>query len=179
MSSTAITKADVFSIANFVSLVGLSLTIFGALTINSLSGVLILGLGRFIDVFDGIIARRTHTSPFGALVDATCDKIGIAFLVGAVWLAELAPLWLLVYVLVQNIANVFLSGLTAKRGATPAASKYGKYAMFLQNIAIGLYALGNTLDNTVTTNFGLIVGITSMYFAIRATKGYFEQVPQK
>lgn len=174
-----ITKKDIFSPANAVSILGLLLTIWGSLHISSLTGVLVLGVGRFIDIFDGKIARATHVSPLGALVDATCDKIGIAFLVPAIWIAGIAPYWLLVYILAQNILNVILSSLTAARKSVPAASRHGKHALFLQNISLGSYALGNTIDSNGFTTAGLIIGIASIYWAVRATYGYFKLVPEK
>jgi phosphatidylglycerophosphate synthase len=174
-----ITKSDVFSPANAVSLIGLSLTIYGSLNINSLSGVLILGLGRFIDIFDGKIARATHVSRLGAIVDATCDKIGIAFLVPAIWIAEIAPVWLLVYILAQNLLNVVFSAWATARKAKPTSSQYGKHAMFMQNISLGLYALGNTIDNRAFTVIGLLIGLASIYWAVQATYGYFKLVPEK
>lgn len=174
-----ITKSDVFSPANAVSLVGLSLTIYGSLHISSLSGVLILGLGRFIDIFDGKIARATHVSRFGAAVDATADKIGLAFLVPAIWIAHIAPYWLLIYILAQNALNVLFSALSTARKGQPASSLYGKHAMFLQNISLGFYALGNTIDFRAFTITGLIIGLASIYWAARATYGYFKLIPQK
>ena len=174
-----ITKSDIFSPANAVSLIGLSLTIYGSLNINSLSGVLILGLGRFIDIFDGKIARATHVSRLGAIVDATCDKIGIAFLVPAIWIAQIAPVWLLVYILAQNRLNVVFSAWATARKAKPTSSLYGKHAMFMQNISLGFYALGNTIDNRTFTVLGLIIGLASIYWAARATYGYFKLVPDK
>lgn len=174
-----ITRSDVFSPANAVSLIGLSLTIYGSLHIKTLSGVLILGLGRFIDIFDGKIARATHTSRLGATVDATADKIGLAFLVPAIWTAHIAPIWLLVYILAQNFLNVVFSALATARKAKPTSSLYGKHAMFMQNISLGFYALGNTIDNRVFTIVGLIIGIASVYWAVRATYGYFKLVPEK
>lgn len=179
MNVPAISREDVLSPANAVSLIGLAFTLYGALNINSLSGVLILGLGRLIDVFDGKVARATHVSQFGALVDATCDKIGIAVLLPAVWIAGIAPYWLLIYIAVQNISNVVLSWLTAKRGNMPAASRNGKYAMFLQNLSLGLYALGNTIDLRAFTVAGLIIGLASVYWAINATRGYATLLPKK
>jgi len=174
-----ITRADVFSLANAASLVGLSLTIYGSLHINSLSGVLILGLGRFIDIFDGKIARATHTSRFGAIVDATFDKIGLGFLVPAIWFAHIAPYWLLIYIIVQNLLNVVFSLVASARRAKPTSSKFGKHAMFLQQISLGFYALGNTIDNRACTIFGLIIGLASIYWAVQATYGYFKMVPEK
>ena len=174
-----VTKKDIFSPANAVSLIGLSMTIWGSLHIGSLAGVIVLGLGRFIDIFDGKIARATHVSQFGATVDATCDKIGIAFLVPAIWIAGIAPYWLLIYILVQNLLNVGISMVTAARKGVPAASRYGKHALFIQNISLGSYALGNTIDNRFFTTLGLILGIASIYWAARATYGYLKLVPQK
>lgn len=179
MTRPSISRADVFSPANAVSLVGLTFTIYGALNIHSLAGVLILGLGRFIDIFDGKVARATHVSPLGALVDATCDKIGMAFLLPAVWFAGIAPYWLLIYIAAQNVSNIVLSWLTAKRGTTPAASRSGKYAMFLQNMSLGFYALGNTIDQVSFTRIGLLVGLYSVYWALRATLGYAALLPKK
>lgn len=179
MHVPTISRADILSPANAVSLVGLAFTIYGAIHIHSLAGVLILGLGRFIDIFDGKVARATHVSPLGALVDATCDKIGMAFLLPAVWFAGIAPYWLLIYIAVQNISNVVLSWLTARRGHTPAASRSGKYAMFLQNMSLGFYALGNTIDQRTFTVIGLIIGLASMYWAVLATRGYAALLPRK
>jgi phosphatidylglycerophosphate synthase len=173
-----ITKSDIFSPANAVSLIGLSLTIYGSFHIQSLSGVLILGLGRFIDIFDGKIARATHVSRLGAAVDATCDKIGIAFLVPAIWIAHIAPIWLLVYILAQNVLNVAFSLLAMARKAKPTSSQHGKYAMFLQNVSLGFYALGNTIDSRAFTVIGLVIGLASIYWAVHATYGYFKLVPE-
>jgi len=179
MSLPPLTKKDVFSPANAISLIGLSFTLYGAFHINSLSGVLILGTGRFIDIFDGKVARATHVSSFGALVDATCDKIGLAVLLPAIWFAQIAPYWLLIYIALQNILNVVISSMTAARGAIPAASRAGKYAMFVQNISLGCYALGNTIDSRAFTILGLILGLASLYWAFKATYGYAKLLPKK
>ena len=172
MNVPKVTKQDVFAPANFVSVLGLLLTIYGAFNITSLTGVIVLGIGRIVDIFDGKVARSTHVSPFGALVDATCDKIGIAILIPAVWIADIAPYWLLIYIALQNILNIVLNWLTAARGGTPASSKTGKYAMFAQNVSLGFYALGNTVDSIIAVRIGLIVGLASLYWAVKATYGY-------
>ncbi len=174
-----ITKRDVFSPANASSLLGLALTTYGSLHINSLSGVLVIGLGRFIDIFDGKIARATHTSPFGALVDATCDKLGLAVLIPAAWFGHVAPYWLLGYILIQNVANVILSLWNAARGGKPTASRFGKHALFIQNISLGSYALGNVLDNELFKLLGLVLGVASIIWAVRATVGYAKDLPKK
>ena len=174
-----VSRRDVFSPANATSLIGLALTIYGSLNITTLAGVLVLGLGRFIDIFDGKIARATHTSRFGAIVDATFDKIGLAFLVPAIWFADIAPYWLLIYILAQNVLNVILSFVATVKKAEPESSKFGKHAMFLQQISLGFYALGNTIDFRPFTLLGLIIGVGSIYWAVRATYGYAQMIPKK
>lgn len=168
-----VSRADVFTPANAISLIGLVLTIYGSFNLTSLSGVLLLGLGRFIDIFDGKVARATHTSSFGATLDATCDKIGIAFLVPAVWLADIAPLWLLVYILAQNILNVIISLIALGHKGAVSSSKAGKYAMFLQNISLGGYALASVTPLDFFATLGLLIGLFSIYWAIKATSGYY------
>lgn len=179
MNVPEIKRRDVFAPANFVSVVGLVFTLYGAFHITSLTGVIFVGVGRFIDVFDGIVARSTHASPFGALVDATCDKIGIAVLLSTVWIADLAPYWLLIYIALQNIMSITLNWLTASRDGEPKASKDGKYTMFLQNLSLGSYALGNVIDFRPLTVLGLCIGIVSMYWAARAIQGYVQHLPSR
>ncbi len=174
-----ITRSDIFSPANAVSVIGLSLTIWGSLNVHTLAGVLLIGLGRFIDLFDGKVARATHASRFGAIVDATFDKIGLGFLVPAMWFAHIVPYWLLIYIIVQNLLNVVFSLVASARKAKPTSSKHGKYAMFFQQISLGFYALGNTIDFRPFTILGLIIGISSIYWAVQATYGYFKLVPEK
>lgn len=179
MTAPSISKADIFSLANAMSLTGLCFTIYGAFHIETLAGVLILGTGRLIDVFDGKVARATHVSRLGAIVDATCDKIGITFLVVAVWVAQIAPYWLLIYIAAQNIMNIVISGISAARGGKPTSSKNGKYAMFVQNISIGCYALGNVIDAPLFTTLGLLLGIISLFWGFRATYGYARMLPKR
>ncbi len=174
-----ITKRDVLSPANAISLIGLTLTIVGSLHVETLAGVLLIGLGRFIDLFDGKVARATHSSRFGAAVDATFDKIGLVFLVPAIWIADIAPYWLLIYIIAQNLLNVIFSLIAAAKHAKPTSSKFGKHAMFFQQISLGFYALGNTIDFRPFTVLGLIIGIGSIYWAINATYGYAKMLSQK
>ncbi len=174
-----VTRKDIFTPANATSILGLSLTIFGSFNLTTLHGVLLLGLGRFVDIFDGKIARATHTSRFGATLDATCDKIGLAILIPAAWIAQIAPYWLLVYILVQNVLNVIISWMITARGGSVASSKMGKYAMFVQNISLGSYALSSVTELTAFSAIGLILGISSIYWATQATYGYARCIPAR
>ena len=174
-----ITRRDVFSLANATSLIGLILTIVGSLHVETLAGVLLIGVGRIIDLFDGKIARATHTSRFGAAVDATFDKVGLLFLVPAIWIAGIAPYWLLIYIIFQNLLNVIFGLIAEAKKANLASSQSGKYAMFFQQISLGFYALGNTIEFKPFTIFGLVIGISSIYWAVKATYGYSTVLSKK
>lgn len=172
-----IKRRDVLTPANAISLIGLAMTMYGAINITALHGVLLLGLGRLIDIFDGKLARATHTSQLGGLIDATCDKIGIVFLVTAIWVNELAPYWILIYVLLQNALNVLITLLSTFRGAETSSSKNGKYAMFMQNISLGAYALGSVINSSELELLGILLAVASLYWAFQATYGYLRLVP--
>jgi CDP-diacylglycerol--glycerol-3-phosphate 3-phosphatidyltransferase len=52
------------------------------------AGSIVFALGSILDILDGALARAGGTStPFGAFLDSTTDRIGEAFMLGAIALA--------------------------------------------------------------------------------------------
>lgn len=167
---------DIFSLANLISIIGLSMTIWGAFNISHISGILVFGAGRLLDLVDGVVARRTHTSRLGAVIDATCDKLGLLFLLPIMWTLNLAPYWLLLYIFAQNLVNVVAGLIAEQKKLKATSSRDGKIAMFLQNICLGLFALANAIDINTVHYLALGVGILSIFWASRATHGYFRNL---
>lgn len=149
------------------------MTIWGAFNISHISGILVFGVGRLLDLVDGVVARRTHTSRLGAVIDATCDKLGLLFLLPIMWTLNLAPYWLLVYIFGQNIVNVVVGVISEQKKLKATSSREGKIAMFLQNICLGMFALANAIEINTVHYLALGIGILSMFWAFRATQGYF------
>ena len=174
--SINIQPGDIITPANFVSLVGLSMVLYGAVKLNTSYGVILMVIGRSLDLLDGPLARRTHTSRFGAVLDALSDKLAIASLVVACWHYEIAPIWAIIYIAVQNIANLLLSVVAELRGGKPETNREGKYAVFLQSAALGMYSIANVSSLEVITLSALIITLASMYWAVFATRGYAEQL---
>ncbi|WP_112140692.1 phosphatidylinositol phosphate synthase [Glycomyces dulcitolivorans] len=66
--------------ANAVTITGTAIVVAASLTLLSqghlLSGLIVIGLSVFTDMFDGAIARvNGTTSRFGALLDSVCDRL--------------------------------------------------------------------------------------------------------
>jgi phosphatidylglycerophosphate synthase len=173
--SVKLQPGDILTPANVVSVAGLALVLFGSFNITKGMGVIALFFGRCFDLLDGPIARRTHTSRFGAAVDALSDKLAMTALLIASVHFHVAPTWIIIYIAVQNIANLILSVRTELRGGHPEAAREGKYAVFLQNIALGTYATAGVIDVDLLRPLALVVTLTSIYWAALATRGYAEQ----
>lgn len=167
---------DVLTPANFISVAGLTLVVYGSFHITAGIGVLALFIGRCLDLMDGPIARRTHTSRFGAAIDALADKLAMTALLIACWHFQVAPLWVVGYIAIQNVANLILSVRTELRGGNPEANREGKYAVFLQNITIGTYALAGIAHMGWLEPIALVIALISLYWAVYATQGYAKQL---
>src|SRR6478609_9535796 len=72
-------SSGVLTPANIVSLLGLSMVVFGLVLLlqgQSWAGVALLVIGRLLDIVDGAVAEATGTkSPLGEIVDASFDKL--------------------------------------------------------------------------------------------------------
>jgi len=142
-----ISKQDIFTPANAVTIVGGALAVHGATHIHELSGVLEFGAGRMLDICDGFIARRTHSSPFGEGLDATVDKAAIAAGVGEAWHQNAVPWEVLAVIALINITNASANLYAKRQGAEPHSSWAGKRYTFGQNAAYGAFALSHALHH--------------------------------
>lgn len=166
-------KEDVMSPANAISAVGFGLTVLGTAHVDRLSGVAMIGVGRTLDLVDGYVARRTHTSEFGAVVDATFDKLGMAAILIQGYRHEVAPDAVLGLIAAFNVVNAVANVYTDRKGAEAKTSKSGKYGMFGQNVAIGGFALANALGgNAALELVGTAAFVGSLPSATKASYDY-------
>jgi len=121
-----ISRQDLFTPANGLTLLGLGLCGWGAWHLNSLLGVWLVGTGRLLDVFDGHVARRTHTSAFGALLDASADKFAAFFMLIASWHYHTLPSVVLAFIFIQGIVTVIEYFYVSRLDLAPAPSLAGK-----------------------------------------------------
>lgn len=170
--SIRIEAGDIVTPANFLTLVGLILTVYGSIRITTAIGVFALLTGRILDLLDGPIARATHTSRFGAFMDATGDKLAILALLIASWRYEIAPVWVIGYVLLYNVVSALLSIATELKGGNPVATKAGKYAVFLQSSTLIMYAIAELTDEAAIKTVALIIGTAGLILSAGAIEGY-------
>ncbi len=152
-----ITREDLLTPANALSITGLLLVVIGSVYLRSFLGIVLVTIGRTLDLLDGPVARATHTSRFGAALDASADKLAIAAMLVGAWAYNIAPSWLLLLIFLENAFVAALTLHAEKAGFKPASSIAGKRAVFLQNAAIIFYALG-----LISTNGAIILAAELM-----------------
>ena len=170
--SIRIEPGDIVTPANFLTLIGVGLTVYGSFKITTGIGLFALMAGRILDLFDGPIARATHTSRFGAFMDAAGDKIAMLALLLACWKFDIAPWWAIVYVLAYNAISALLSVATELSGGRPEATRAGKYAVFLQNGTLIMYAIAALTEVRMAENFAIFIGIAGIVMSAGALEGY-------
>lgn len=157
--------------ANFVSIIGGVLAIYGLILImneETISGLLLVAIGRVADLLDGLIAEYTKTkSPLGELVDAIADKLVIAFAVIVFAALALVPWPIVALIALQNI----LSGLAVIVGRLRKIkihpSKYGKYSTALAWVTLIFYPFGVWIkdnESSITGTVLIIIALVSFAF---------------
>lgn len=152
--------------ANFVSLVGGALAIYGLfLILNSeiVSGLLLLTIGRIADLLDGIIAEYTKTkSPLGELVDAVADKLVIAVAIIVFAALELVPWPIVALIAIQNIFTGLAVVIGRLRNIRIHPSKYGKYSTALAWVTLIFYPFGQWIKDNENSMTGIILIVISL-----------------
>ncbi len=147
-------------------------------------GVWKIGIGRAIDVIDGIVADRTETkSPIGEAVDATIDKLAMAGIVAVFAKKNIISKRTAWHIITQNAANVAITGVARALDIDIHASAAGKQAMLLQGMTLGFNGLAAAAEEESETykanQLRLIANICEIGAAgmgARATAGYVRAV---
>lgn len=167
-----------------MSATGGLLAVHGAPRIDTFWGLCEVIAARILDLGDGPYARMTGTtSEFGAAVDATIDKIASVAIVASEWNKNIAPKPALAAIVAQNAANAAATAVTKIRHpeADLSPTRDGKNALFIQNVALGSYAIANLLEEDSRSHsafriFGhTAVGVGVGYFGLKATFAYLKR----
>lgn len=128
---------------NMISVAGLLLVLAGLLILlqgHYLLSFLLVVVGRFADLLDGIVAHKTHTkSPVGEAVDAGVDKIELLVAVVIMLALETAPAMMLGIIIVTNVCIALISALAKLKKRHLHPVRTGKLATFILWVALGLY----------------------------------------
>lgn len=172
-------REDIVTPANALSTAGLALTLVGSANIDKVSGVAMIGAGRVLDLADGYVARRTHTSEFGGVVDATFDKLAVAAFTVQAWRHDTAPQAIIAGIVMFNVVNAVANVYTDRKGHEAKSSKAGKYGMFGQNMTLGAFTMASALGgNAGLEAAGVGLAAASMPYSVKASYDYMKSAAQ-
>jgi phosphatidylglycerophosphate synthase len=147
--------------ANVITLIGAGIALWGIVSLLAGAYWLAIGLltlGRVLDIADGFVADRTGTkSRFGELLDATVDKIITVLTVASMFIAHVAPTWLMGLFVLPHIIIVVITLVDRYRGIKLHPSRLGKTTMLLTWLAIPLLLFVKALGLHATNPFAVLV----------------------
>ncbi|HUB93552.1 MAG TPA: CDP-alcohol phosphatidyltransferase family protein [Verrucomicrobiae bacterium] len=169
--------SDIFTPANLITLLGAALTVIGALHFYAISGLLCVIVGRTLDLIDGPVARRTHTSQFGAIFDATADKLAGLVLLFAVYHYKIVSIVVIALIFAYHLA-VSVINVLIKTKVDVRTSTAGKATMFLHVVSISLFAISIHLhppERSWLTIIAALIVVLSLWFAQKSIREYTHQ----
>ncbi len=180
--------ADVFTVPNAISAVGLGLVLKGSARADTGWGITLTVAGRLLDLLDGKVARMLdQSSELGAGIDAAFDKAGVLAIGVNEWRGNIAPKPVLLAIGAQNAVNLVATAMSTRLGDDQLAPVFdGKRAMGYQNGALGAYAVAALLRKQgmptgalvwqLAAHANAVVGVG--YYGIRASRQYVIRVRQ-
>lgn len=181
-------RTDIPTIPNAMSIAGAVLAWRGAKRIDTAAGIAQIAAGRFIDVLDGIVARKTgQTSDFGALLDAGLDKAVTAIILYEIKSKKLAPTEIIAAITAFNGINAVASAKTIVEAGdeTVRPEISGKLALALETSSLLAHLVGSRLETTgqsqlarVARGIGNLAFAVSLPLAFKSTLSYIERARQ-
>lgn len=181
-------RTDIPTIPNAMSIAGAILAWRGAKRIDTAAGIAQVAAGRFIDVLDGIVARKTgQTSDFGALLDAGLDKAVTAIILYEIKSKNLAPTEIIAAITAFNGINAVASAKTIVEAGdeTVRPEISGKLALAFETSSLLAHLLGSRLETTgqgqlarVARGIGDLAFAVSLPLAFKSTLSYVKRARQ-
>lgn len=157
---------------NIVSILGLCLVLIGLAYIlagRNVFGFVLVGIGRFADIIDGMLADKTGTkSPLGEAIDATSDKITLLAALIVFFAVHLIPSAIIFAVGCVNLAIALLSIRARMQRIHLHPSRIGKLATVVQWLGMVLYILAAIVSVHAISIVAYTVMIISVGMALVA-----------
>ena len=161
---------------NIVSLAGLILVIAGLILIaqrHLWAGIVVLGIGRALDIVDGFVADRTGTkSHIGEGIDAGFDKAAALGTLVVFATSHVIPLWLALLVGVQNAATALFSLAADMAGRTIHPNIAGKLGTAALWLGFGGLVAGTAAHTHWLAHAGAVVVVGAVLLSGGATLHY-------
>jgi len=182
IQKTAAATGGVLTPPNVITIIGLGLVVFGLFLLLSehyWTGLILLAVGRGLDVVDGAVAQKTNTkSPLGEIFDAAADKFGTLFTIIALFAAQITFWWVLAILLVPQVVITLISFYKKARNASTHPTRQGKLSMASLWAALIGFIVAKALDLSVFHPFVLFVYLlaaVSTFLAAYAAVQYARQ----
>jgi len=174
------------TLSNIVTFGGFALVVIGLfylLNHEYLLGAVLLAVGRAADILDGWLAEVTGTkSPLGELLDASLDKVGTFLTLGVMFVAGIAPWWIIVLLLLPHIVITFVTMIAVQHKQQLHPSRAGKLSMatvWVSLVGFVLMKILDVADVSVLGVFTYAVAFISVFLGCFAARGYFRDAIRK
>lgn len=140
------------TVPNAVSAVSFAAVWDGANKMGTLEGLSKMASGRFGDLVDGFLARTLNqSSQFGAGLDATLDKIGVAKIIHEAWKREAVPRDQLAAIIATQSLNFCATALAGWKNPSKKwrPGQAGKISMALDNLCLIGHIAGYTAEQMI------------------------------
>ena len=169
------------SIPNFLTLLrflGIPLFIYLALSLKADGwAIIVLVIGGATDYFDGKLARALHQETrFGEIADPTIDRLYIAATLYVLYLRDAIPLWLILTLILRDLAMLMVALTLQLQGFPPLTVTYlGKAATFnlLYAFPLLLLAIGQGWYSNLAFVVGWAFAIWGVGLYLGTAVGYF------
>lgn len=167
---------------NIITVIGLALVVYGLFLLLSKyywTGLILVAVGRALDIVDGAVAQKTNTkSPLGEIFDAAADKFGTLFTLIALFAAQITFWWLLAVLLIPQIIITLISFYKKASGAKTHPTRQGKLSMAALWAALIGFIVAKALDLAAAHPFEMFVyalALVSTVLAVYAAIQYARQ----
>lgn len=151
--------------ANIVTIAGLGIVVYGlwcVLDQRYWEGLLLLTIGRLLDIADGVLADQTKTkSPLGELLDAVADKIGTFLTIFVLFVSNVTDWWIVLALILPQFLIPFVIVHKRRRGISVHPTKSGKISMAAAWVGIVGLLLVKALNEPVLLTYGIYAVITA------------------
>lgn len=129
-------------------------------------GALFFGMASITDILDGFFARRYGAvTSLGKFLDPLADKVLICLTMIMLIPLDRIPVWMVIIIVMREMAVTGLRGIAADRGIVIHASSLGKYKTIFQSISV----LGLCLHYTYLNVNLHVVGMAFLWGALILT----------
>jgi len=144
---------------NLITLIGFGIVIYGLVALLQKYfwlGLILLAVGRLLDILDGFVAEATHTkSPLGETFDAVADKAGTLLTIIVLIVANIAAWWMIVALIIPQLLIPIVIFYKQRAGVRVHPTRPGKLSMATAWVGIvGLIAV-----KAMETRQALSVGV--------------------